>query len=106
MARSGGYTTEAFKRRYTRAMTTYLVAAVTASIVYYIGREVFKSFRHLDDDTLVKFWNGDLKRSDSSTFRQATEHLATCQDCRDRLDQVRKTTAGPGASDPLINRRY
>ena len=88
------------------AMTTYLVGAAAAAIIYYIGKEVAKSFQHLDDETLVQFWNGDLKARKPKAFRQATEHLATCEACRDRLDTVRRSTAGPGANDPMITRRY
>ena len=87
-------------------MTSYLVGAVAAAIIYYIGREVAGSFAHLSDDTLIKFWNGELKRSEGKAFRQATEHLATCSECRDRLDEIRKNNAGPGAADPMISRRY
>ncbi|NJC27339.1 anti-sigma factor [Neolewinella antarctica] len=86
--------------------TTYLVGAVVAAIVYYIGKEVVGSFAHVPDKTLVRFWNGELKRTESKAFRRATEHLATCEACRDRLDEMRKTNAGPGAADPLISRRY
>ena len=87
-------------------MGTYLVAAAAAAIVYYIGREVMGSFRHLPDNKLASYWSGDLKRSDGKAFRQATEHLATCDQCRERLDEVRKKNPGPGADDPMINRRY
>ncbi|OAV45978.1 hypothetical protein [Lewinella sp. 4G2] len=87
-------------------MTSYFVGAVAAAIIYYIGREVVGSFAHPSDGDLVKYWNGDLKRSDAKAFRRVSEHLATCTDCRDRLDEVRNTHAGPGAADPMINRRY
>ncbi len=87
-------------------MTTYLVGAAAAAIIYYIGREVIGSFSHLPDETLRRFWSGELQRTEPKAFRQATEHLATCNDCRDRLDTIRRNNPGPGAADPLINRRY
>lgn len=87
-------------------MTTYLVGAVVATIVYYIGKEVVGAYAHVSDENLLAFWNGTLKAKDRKAFRRTTEHLATCVECRDRLDEIRKTNAGPGATDPLINRRY
>ena len=87
-------------------MTSYIVAAAAAAIIYYIGKEVAGSFSHLSDDQLARFWSGDLKRSDGKAYRRATEHLATCDACRDRLDDIRKSNPGPGAADPMISRKY
>ena len=87
-------------------MVTYLVLAAAAGIIYYIGREVAGSYHHPTDDQLIKYYGGELQRSDRRQFRQISEHLATCEDCRDRLDAIRRNNPGPGAADPLITRRY
>ena len=87
-------------------MTTYLVAAAAAAIIYYIGKEVVGSFGHPTDDTLTRYWSGELQRTDQKSYRRTSEHLATCNECRARLDDVRKSNPGPGAADPMINRRY
>lgn len=87
-------------------MQITLVAAVAAVIIYYIGKEVVGAFRHLSDQELVDFWNGHLKESSRKGHRRASEHLASCEECRDRLDQVRKDYAGPGSDAPMIERKY
>ena len=87
-------------------MGIYAVLTVAAGLIYYIGKEVMGSFAHPSDETLAQYWSGELKRVDGKTYRQTTEHLATCTDCRDRLDEVRKNSPGPGAADPMISRRY
>ncbi len=87
-------------------MGTYLLAAVAAAIIYRIGREVMGSFRHPDEEELLDYWNGVTREADPSAYRQISEHLATCEDCRNRLDELRKRPGGPGAQSPLISRRY
>ena len=88
------------------SMGTYLIAAVAAALIYRIGREVVGSFRHPDDEELLDYWNGVTRDTDRAAYRQISEHLATCEACRDRLDELRKRPGGPGAHSPLITRRY
>ncbi|MGB3798517.1 MAG: hypothetical protein WA952_01810 [Lewinella sp.] len=87
-------------------MGTYLIAAVAAAIIYRIGREVMGSFRHPDDEELLDYWNGYTRDDDRAAYRQISEHLASCDECRDRLDELRKRPGGPGAHSPMISRRY
>ena len=87
-------------------MGTYLIAAVAAALIFKIGKEVVGSFRHPDDDELLDYWNEVTRTHDRSAFRQISEHLASCERCRDRLDELRKGPGGPGSHDPLISRRY
>lgn len=75
-------------------------------VVYYIGREISYSFRHPTDEGLRAYWNGELKKASPRMYRQMSEHLATCAECRERLEETMRTEAGPGADDPLIERRY
>ena len=87
-------------------MGIYLVGVVAAAFIYYIGKEVVGSFRHPDDEDLFDYWNDVTKTENRSAYRQISEHLATCEQCRDRLDELRKRPGGPGAHDPMITRRY
>ena len=87
-------------------MGTYLIAAVAAAIIYRIGREVMGSFRHPEDEELLDYWHDITKTENRSAYRQISEHLATCEQCRDRLDELRKRPGGPGAHSPMISRRY
>ncbi|MEM1359439.1 MAG: hypothetical protein AAGF89_14630, partial [Bacteroidota bacterium] len=80
--------------------------AVTAAIIFYIGREVLGAFRHPSNEELQDYWSGKLRSSDPKAFRRISEHLASCEMCRDRLDEIRKYHAGPGADAPLIERKY
>ena len=82
------------------------VLIVGIALIYYIGREVLGSFRHPDDEDLVDYWNGSLQAEDRAAFRQVSEHLASCADCRDRLDEIRKTHKGQGFDAPMIERKY
>ena len=87
-------------------MGAILVAAVAAGLIYKIGREVMGSFRHPDDEDLIDYWNGEIQNTDRSAHRQISEHLASCEACRDRLDELRKRPGGPGSHSPMITRRY
>lgn len=87
-------------------MGAYLIAAVAAALIYRIGREVIGSFRHPEEEELVDYWNEFTKTENPSAYRQISEHLATCDKCRDRLDEIRRQPGGPGSHDHLIQRRY
>lgn len=87
-------------------MQTALVAAFVAVILYFIGKQVLGAFCHPSEDEMVDFWNGYLKAENRKRHRQISEHLATCEDCRDCFDRIRKEYAGPGADAPLIERKY
>lgn len=88
-------------------MKFLFVAVVVAAIIYYIGREVLGSLRHLSDEELEDFWAGRLEKADRKAFRRVSEHLGSCEDCRDRLDAVRnERKPGPGSDGPFIERKY
>lgn len=87
-------------------MKLLFVIGVAAAIIYYIGREVFASFRHPSDEELVDYWDGSMKESNRKAYRSTSEHIGSCDECRDRLAEVRKHNAGPGAADPMIERKY
>lgn len=91
---------------YLAAMQATLVIAVAAAIIYYIGREVLGAFRHPAEEDLIAYWDGSLKAEDRKTHRRISEHLASCDGCRDRLDEIRDEHAGPGADAPFIERKY
>jgi hypothetical protein len=88
-------------------MEFLLVAVVAFAIIYYIGREVIGALRHPSDEALEDFWAGRLEKGDRKAFRRVTEHLGSCESCRDRLDEIRKSRKpGPGSEAPLIERKY
>lgn len=87
-------------------MRNMIVIIVAAFIIYYIGREVFASFRHLSDKELEDFWADRIRKESPKEHRRISEHLASCDACRNRLDEVRKTAMGPGVEGPMIERKY
>lgn len=87
-------------------MGNMIVIIMAAFIIYYIGREVFASFRHLSEEELEDFWAGRFQKEDPKAHRRISEHLVNCDACRDRLDEVRRTSPGPGVDDPMIERKY
>ncbi len=87
-------------------MGNMIVIIIAACLIYYIGREVFASFRHLSDKELEDFWAGRVQKESPKAHRRISEHLVSCDACRDRLDEVRKTATGPGVEGPMIERKY
>lgn len=87
-------------------MKVYFVVAVAVAIIYYIGKEVLGAFRHPSDAELVEYWSGRMEANSRKAFRRTSEHLGSCNDCRDRLDEIRDGNAGPGADAPMIERKY
>lgn len=87
-------------------MSSLIVPLVAAAIIYFIGKEVIGAFRHPSEDELADYWSGDMQASDKKAFRRTSEHLGSCDDCRDRLDEVRKNNRGPGSDAPMIERKY
>jgi len=87
-------------------MGKIIVLVAALAIIYYIGKEVLGAFRHLSDDELADFWAGRTKKADPKAQRRFSEHLGSCTSCRDRLDEIRKSEAGPGIDAPLIERKY
>lgn len=87
-------------------MQASIVLAVAVALIYFIGKEVIGAFRHPSDEEMVDYWNESLKARDKKAHRRISEHLATCEACRDRLDETRKNNAGPGADAPFIERKY
>lgn len=82
------------------------VLVIALAIIYYIGREVLASFRHLTDEELLEFWSGRMKAEEPAQQRRCSEHLGSCGRCSARLDEIRKHNAGPGADSPMIERKY
>ena len=84
-----------------------LVAAVAAFLIYRIGRVLLSNFRHVTDEELEEYWSGNMTRYDRAGYRRVSEHLATCQDCRDRFEKLtERPGSGPITGAGMIQRRY
>lgn len=87
-------------------MGKMIVLIAALAIIYYIGKEVLGAFRCLTDEELLDYWTGRTKANDRKAHRRFSEHLGSCEKCRERLDEIRKESSGPGVDAPLIERRY
>lgn len=92
-------------------MLTYYVATgaacVLAMIVFRIGRQMLAAMRHVDEDVLIDFWNGRLRKKSEESYRQVVNHLGNCQACRDRLDDITQNNkARHNVDDAMISRRF
>ena len=84
-------------------MRLLLLFAVVAYLFYRIGKAVFAKDRQLDDATLAALADGSLQSEDAAAFRRASQHVTTCEDCRDRFDRAAMSSRGSGR---VIERRY
>lgn len=86
----------------------YIIAAcILAAIVFRIGRQLLATLRHVDQETLIEFWNGRLRRQSEESYRRVVNHLGTCQECRDRLDDITQNNkARHNVDDGMISRRF
>ena len=81
-----------------------LLVVVSLFIIYRIGREVFASRRHLTEEELLDYHQGRLAAEDRAAFRRVSAHLADCEACRDRFDEIVIRTKGQGGH--YIDRRF
>lgn len=82
-------------------------ACILATIVFRIARQILANMRHVDQETLVEFWNGRLRKNSESSYRRVVNHLGTCQECRDRLDDITQNNkARHNVDEAMITRRF
>lgn len=89
---------------------TYIVigaACFLAMIIFRIGRQLLASTRCIEEETLIDFWNGRLRKESEEEYRRVVNHLGTCQKCRDRLDDITQNNkARHNVDDAMISRRF
>ncbi|MEL6356598.1 MAG: hypothetical protein AAFQ37_06640 [Bacteroidota bacterium] len=91
-------------------MFTYILLLFAMGMlltVIRIGIQIVKSWRHVDEKTLIDFWNGRLQKNDEREYRRVVTHLGNCQRCRDRLDDITQNNkTRHNIDDHLISRRF
>lgn len=76
-----------------------IILVLTAFVLYRIGKQIYLTYRHVDEDTIRAFWNGRLKNSDPDAYRQVVTHLGHCDKCQALLEAIRK---GKPIEDHLV----
>lgn len=91
-------------------MISYLLILLSCGlllIVIKIAQQIIASWRHVDEEVLVDFWNGRLQKNDEKEYRRVVAHLGNCQACRDRLDEItQQNKTRYGIDDHLISRKF
>lgn len=80
-------------------MLTILILA-TAYGFFRIGRQIYRTYRCVDEATIRAFWSGRLKKNDPDTYREVVTHLGHCDKCQALLEEIRK---GKPLEDHLID---
>jgi len=76
-------------------------------VVIRIARQIIASWRCVEEDVLIDFWNGRLQSKDEKEYRRVVSHLGNCQACRDRLDEITQNNKTRyKVDDHLISRRF
>ena len=92
-------------------MLTYYVsiaaACVLATIIFRMGRQLIAGTRCIEEETLIEFWNGRLRKKSEENYRRVVNHLGSCEQCRDRLDDITQNNkARHNVDDSMISRRF
>lgn len=91
-------------------MITYILLFFAAALlltVIRIGGQIISSYRHVEEETLIDFWNGRLQKRNEKEYRRVVSHLGNCSACRDRLDEItQQNKTRYNIDDHLISRRF
>lgn len=75
-----------------------------AFIIWRIGRQIWSTYQHVDEETLSDFWVGRLQRENREEYKRVQSHLTHCEQCRDALDHIRQTERRE--EEKIITRRF
>lgn len=73
-------------------------------LVFKIVGQIWRTYQHVDEQTLHDFWLKKLKRNHPSEHQRVISHLGVCQRCRDLFDRV--SSEGRPIEDHLISRKF
>lgn len=83
------------------------IGSLVLYVIYYIGKQIFASLRHIEEDMLIEFWNGRLRTKNEAEYRRVVTHLASCNSCRARLDDITQNNKARHNVDAgMINRKF
>ena len=70
-------------------------------LVFRISRQIYQTYRCLDEGTLRDFWFGRLNNR-AEEKRRVISHLGHCEQCREKLYRIQK---GISIEDHLVDDR-
>ncbi len=79
-------------------MLTILIL-ITAYGLFRIGKQIYNTYRCVDESIIRAFWSGRLKNNNPEAYRQVVTHLGHCDKCQALLDEIRK---GKPIEDHLV----
>ena len=83
-----------------------IIVAISIGLAYLswkIFLQLRANYQHIDDDVLEDFSRGRLVKG-SALYKRVVNHLTYCEECRDRLDQIRKDIRPD--IDKILKRRF
>ena len=85
-------------------MTTEIQVLIffAIGVLWYMWRRIKRSLQHLEDSELRDFIQNRLGKND---LKRVREHLLSCDQCKDRLDEIQKETHRPNP-DRWLKRRF
>lgn len=80
--------------------TVITIVLLLGYLLWRIGKQIMRTYQHVDEDTLRDFWKGKLKRNEEDQRRVIT-HLGYCEECRELFDKIR---TGKPLEDHLVEK--
>jgi len=77
-----------------------ILLLVTGFGIFRIGRQIYLTYRCVDESTIRAFWNGRLKKNDPEAYSQIVTHLGHCDKCQALLEEIRN---GKPIEDHLVD---
>lgn len=81
---------------------TYLIIGLLigmAYLLFYIGRNIYKSYQCVEEHTLKDFLYGRLRRG-SEDYQHVVNHLGQCETCQEKLREIQR---GKRLEDHLVD---
>lgn len=84
-----------------------IAATVLIYLIYKIGQHITATYRHVEEENLLDFWNGRLQKNDAEAYRRTVAHLGSCEKCKQRLDTItQQNKTRYGIDSKMISKRF
>ncbi|MEO1515728.1 MAG: hypothetical protein AAFV95_11970 [Bacteroidota bacterium] len=80
-----------------------LFAAIMAMVVLQRIRIIFLQYRCPSEDTLLRYFNGQLRKRDPDAYDRVVSHLGICETCQETLRRIDDNNMDSDISQHLIN---
>ena len=86
-------------------MLIWILIFILGFIIIDRVRKIYRIHQCPNEKTLVQYFEGKLKKEDSSLYDQTVAHLGVCEKCQNRLVDIsspERSEGGPDLEDHLI----